>query len=642
MKSRRPQRSLRTILIVMFLAFSILPLAIVTGYSILNYEKAIDNELLQRLSGNAREVSVIFKDYFSVLKQSRDKNITDPSLVYNVSTSNAQALKDIATRWLEADSSSSLSFFDREGRLISSVFRDENGTLRNFLSGGEGDIFLAEDNLNKLKSLNEYALVEAATKRISLILFTKINNSANRHIGYIEQIITINRNFTTRLKERMKLELIFLSGEGDVAVSSNNDFYEYPKGFFKKYFAGGDAAFFDLKIRGLPFGFIMYPLEWGDAPLFLALGASKEDSQAVLRNVNYAFFTVVGFVILLLTITIILTSNVILKPLYELIEAIQNFREGQNPIEIHGTNATEIGLLTDAYNDLSRRVTLARKELTAKISELENTNKDLKEAQSQLVHTAKMASLGQLVAGVAHELNNPIGFIYSNMGHLREYSEKLIEIAETAEKSPDKVSKLNQEYELEYMKTDLPKLISSCEDGARRTRDIVIGLRNFSRLEEAKYKDIDIHESLENTLSLLAGEIKNRIAIHKEFGSVPTINCNAGQINQVLMNILSNAVQAIEGQGQIWLHTKKIESYQGQPAVEIAIQDSGAGMSSQVLEKIFDPFFTTKGVGQGTGLGLSISYGIIESHGGDIRVKSDVGVGTEFRIILPLKTRNKK
>lgn len=621
----------------MFLAFSILPLAFVTGYSILKYEEAIDNELTQRLGGNAREINVILSEFYSTLKQNRDMYIKDPTLLYNISNNNPQAIKSLATGWLQADTAaSSLTFFDREGRLLSSVFRDEGGNLRDFLSVGEGDIYLADSNIQRLKDLSEFSMVEPGQKKMSMILISKITSTSGRHIGYLEQIFNIDRNFTFRLKERMKLELAFLNETGEVAVSSNNDFYDYRKNYFSPYTKEKDETFFDLSIRGTAYGFIMYPLDWGDVQLFLALGASKQEAQAVLRNVNYAFFSVVGFIIFLLTITIILTSNVILKPLYELIEGIQNFRDGQNPIEIQSRSSTEIGLLTDAFNSLGRRVTSARKELTAKISELESTNVELKEAQSQLVHTAKMASLGQLVAGVAHELNNPIGFIYSNMSHLSEYSQKLIQIAETAEKDPSKVSALNKELELDYIKKDLPKLIASCEDGARRTRDIVIGLRNFSRIEEAKSKDISVNESLENTLNLLSGEIKNRIEVHKDFADVPLVHCNAGQINQVLMNILSNALQAIEGQGKIWLSTKFVKADPAGPSVHISIQDSGKGMSPQVMEKIFDPFFTTKAVGQGTGLGLSISYGIIEAHGGDIKVKSEVGVGTEFLITLPI------
>jgi two-component system NtrC family sensor kinase len=250
-----------------------------------------------------------------------------------------------------------------------------------------------------------------------------------------------------------------------------------------------------------------------------------------------------------------------------------------------------------------------------------------------------MVSLGQLVAGVAHELNNPIGFIYSNMTHLKDYSERLIALAEIAEKEPHRIHQAKEDFEYDYIVKDLPKLIASCEDGARRTRDIVLGLRNFSRLEEAKLTEIDLRTSLETTLNLLQGEIKNRIRVHKAYEPVPTIHCYASQINQVFMNILSNAVQAIEGEGEIWISTVTVKDpkTKGNGKVQVSIQDTGKGMKPETLEKIFDPFFTTKGIGQGTGLGLSISYGIIHNHGGEIQVRSEVGVGTEFVIVLPVR-----
>jgi two-component system, NtrC family, sensor kinase len=305
-------------------------------------------------------------------------------------------------------------------------------------------------------------------------------------------------------------------------------------------------------------------------------------------------------------------------------------------VEIPIKSDTEIGLLTESFNQMSRKITQARDELKKKIKELEGANQELMETQSQLVHSSKMVSLGQLVAGVAHELNNPIGFIYSNMTHLRTYTDKLIALADTAQKHPEKIEEKINEVDLEYIREDLPKLISSCEDGARRTRDIVLGLRNFSRLEEAKLKEIDIGESIDNTLNLLSGEIKNRIQVMKDYGSLPPVNCFASQINQVFMNILSNAIQAIEGKGNIWITAKKVKATGGDDFVHISFQDSGKGMTTQVMEKIFDPFFSTKGVGQGTGLGLSISYGILQTHGGDIQVKSQIGIGTEFIVKIPV------
>ena len=245
-----------------------------------------------------------------------------------------------------------------------------------------------------------------------------------------------------------------------------------------------------------------------------------------------------------------------------------------------------------------------------------------------------MISLGQLVAGVAHELNNPISFIFSNISYLRDYAERLVKIIESDKKS-EIIAKKKTELEFDYISKDLIKLIGSCEEGAKRTRDIVVGLRNFSRLEEAVVKEADLQESIENTLQILSGEIKSRIQIHKQFSKVPLVQCYASQINQVFMNILSNAVQAIENQGEIWI-TMKSSELNGKEAVEISIQDSGIGMTQNTIDKIFDPFFSTKTVGQGTGLGLSITYGIIQSHGGDIVVKSQPKVGTEFIITIPV------
>jgi two-component system NtrC family sensor kinase len=388
-------------------------------------------------------------------------------------------------------------------------------------------------------------------------------------------------------------------------------------------------------------GFLVYPIEWGQSNFYVALGASKGDAKAVLRNVNLAFVTVVSAIVLLLVLTVLVTSSWVLKPLYELVDALQSFETQEQLVTIPVKNNTEIGLLTRSFNQMSQNVWQARSDLRKKLSELESTNKELKETQSRLVHSAKMVSLGQLVAGVAHELNNPIGFIYGNMSHLKDYSEKLIDLIRLAEKhteaSAAELAKKKEEYEFDYIIQDLPKLIASCEDGARRTRNIVMGLRNFSRLEEAKLVEIDIHEALDTTLNLLHGELKDRIEVHRQYEPIPRVFCFASQINQVLMNILSNAAQAISGPGHIWISThalKDPKTKEGQ--IEISVQDSGQGIPPENLGKIFDPFFTTKGVGSGTGLGLSISYGIIHNHGGEIQVRSELGVGTVFMITLPV------
>ncbi|MBX2996192.1 MAG: HAMP domain-containing protein [Bdellovibrionaceae bacterium] len=635
---RKPSRSLRTILIVWFLLFSVVPLAFVTGYSVFKYEKAIDHELSQRLAGNGREVSVILTDFKTTLQQRRDRYLADPGLVYHLSTGDGTALRSLATTWIRSDLATSLTFFTRTGRMITSVFKDERGEVRDFNPAAGSALYLSKQNIEKLKNVKEYSFAEhAPNQKLSLITFTKVVGKSGRVVGYLEQLIDLDKNFLEKLQERMKLELIFLKAGGQVTVGTHPDFALYKKEFFQEKLDKTSPEFFELHLRGEPYGFIFYPLQWGNTDFFIAMGASKGEAIAVLKNVNYAFYTVVGAIILLLIITILFTSNAVLKPLNDLLEAIQNMQQSDQPVEIPIKSETEIGLLAESFNLMSRNVSKARTDLKAKINELEKANQELRETQSRLVHSSKMVSLGQLVAGVAHELNNPIGFIYSNMSHLSDYAGRLIKLAEAAERNPQSVGKLIQEYDLEYIKKDLPKLISSCEDGARRTRDIVLGLRNFSRLEEAKLKEIDLHEALDNTLNLLAGELKNRVQIHRQYGSLPLVSCFASQINQVFMNILSNAAQAIETNGNIWIATKTFTSSGGKPMVQVSIQDSGKGMTAQIIEKIFDPFFSTKGVGQGTGLGLSISYGIVQNHGGDIQVKSQVGIGTEFIVTIPVK-----
>ncbi|HRO66016.1 MAG TPA: ATP-binding protein [Pseudobdellovibrionaceae bacterium] len=635
---KKPRRSLRTILIVWFLLFSVIPLAFVTIYSMSKFERAIDREMSQRLSGNAREIGGILADSMSGLQQRRDRYVTNPNLIYYLSMSDGGTLRSQVSGWLRQDIATGYSFFNRQGRMILSVFKDEKNEVRAYQPGQDA-VFLSDKYIATLKERPDMGVVDyTSDKKMSLIVISRVKNSAGRTIGYFEQILNIDRAFLQRLKARMKLELMIFKENGELVAGSHPDFNLYKKDFFRSYFRTNSEVFFDLNIRSVPYGFSVYPLNWGQTPFYVALGASKSDAKAVLKNVNVAFVTVVGALIVFLTFSTIVASSWVLKPLYELVAALQSFEAQEQAMTIPVKNNTEIGLLTESFNEMSQKIWRARSELSRKLEELETANKELKDTQTRLVHSAKMVSLGQLVAGVAHELNNPIGFIYSNMTHLRDYSQRLIRLIKTAESDPKRLAHEKEELEYDYIVQDLPKLITSCEDGARRTRDIVLGLRNFSRLEAAKLTEMDLRSSLDTTLNLLQGEIKNRIQIHKTYEPVPLIRCYASQVNQVFMNILSNALQAIDGSGQIWISIMPLKdsSSKNGGRVQVSIQDSGKGIAPEVLEKIFDPFFTTKGVGQGTGLGLSISYGIIHNHGGEIQVKSEVGVGTEFTIILPV------
>ncbi len=268
---------------------------------------------------------------------------------------------------------------------------------------------------------------------------------------------------------------------------------------------------------------------------------------------------------------------------------------------------------------------------------------ELQSAQSQLVQSEKMASLGQLVAGIAHEINNPINFIFAGSESLKSLLEEFDEVAEKydelnevpAEQLPQALRELNelkQDLEFEDTRQDIFNLLHDIQTGAERTVEIVKGLRTFSRLDEDTLKRTDLHENLNATLVILRNQYKGRIKIQKEYDEkLPDIECYPGKLNQVFMNIISNAIQAIEGEGKITIKTIKLSDNQYQ----VAITDTGGGIPEEVKNRIFDPFFTTKEVGKGTGLGLSISLGIIKKHHGKLEVNSKVGEGTTFLITLP-------
>lgn len=634
---KKPKRSLRTILILWFLLFSIVPITFIAIYSVSRFKKAIDNELSLRLTGNGREISSSIEEYRQGMLQKRDRQSKDPNFLYHLGVDDGSTLRSILVQSIrQQDDLSTITVFNREGQLLASTFKDAKGEIKSYLPNRDA-VFLSAKHMQVLKNQREIELMEVSgNDHLELIMISRVDNSSGRALGYLEQIVKIDKKFFQSIKSRLKLEMIVFSPNGKFVGGSHPDLYLYKKDFFREYFKPNATSFFDLNLRSNPLGFLVQPIKWGDSNFYIAVGASKSDVNEVLKNVNVAFFSVVATIIALVIITAFFITNLFLKPLYDLVDGLQSFESQEQAVTIPVKSDTEIGLLTESFNEMSKKIWTARGDLRKKIAELEQTNRELKDTQAKLVHSAKMVSLGQLVAGVAHELNNPIGFIYSNITHLDDYSKKLIELVDVAEKNPQQLPEKKEELEFDYITKDMPKLIASCQDGARRTKEIVLGLRNFSRLEAAKLQEVDMHQCLDTTLNLLQGEIKNRIQIHKNYEPIPTIHCYVSQINQVLMNILSNAVQAIDGAGNIWITTIAVKDASDRKGrVKISIQDSGKGMDAGTLEKIFDPFFTTKSVGQGTGLGLSISYGIIQNHGGEIQVRSEVGVGTEFIVTLP-------
>ena len=428
-----------------------------------------------------------------------------------------------------------------------------------------------------------------------------------------------------------------------------------------------------------------------DIENLIAIARKAEDEAYLALQEAETLGTKVAIIVMLLSIAIatviaISTSRAIARPIEAVTRVAQKATEEANfDLQAPVTTKDEVGVLAIAFNNLIHRVkdyteklelsrmTLERRvkertvELWRKHEQLEEAHEDLqqlnmelisqaddlnqalqnlRETQAQLIQTEKMSSLGQMVAGVAHEINNPVNFIYGNLSYVNEYTQNLLTLIEFYQQRYPNPDQELQDYmeaiELDFLGEDLPKMLSSMKMGTDRIRQIVLSLRNFSRLDEAAMKSVDIHEGIDSTLLILNSRLKQGIEITKKYGDLPLVECYPAQLNQVFMNILSNAIDALLEQveqpvKQIVIHTETVNLENNIPSVLVRICDNGPGVPPEIRAKLFEAFFTTKPVGKGTGLGLAICYQIVEKHGGRIEVISQVGQGTEFAIALPIQ-----
>ncbi|BAY30400.1 integral membrane sensor signal transduction histidine kinase [Nostoc carneum NIES-2107] len=398
-------------------------------------------------------------------------------------------------------------------------------------------------------------------------------------------------------------------------------------------------------------------------PLYKAAMAAAQKSivaTSIISLVCGVLALIAGFLI----------SRNISNPIKQLQQAVLNLTEGKLDTRVTIHSQDEIGELATSFNTMANDLQKSRSELLDANEQLQNeiterqqaeaelqqTLKNLQKTQAQLIQSEKISSLGQLVAGIAHEINNPVNFIHGNLTYIKEYVESLIDFVQLYQKHyPNPVIEIQAEadnIELEFLQEDLWKILDSMNMGTSRIREIVRSLRNFSRMDEAEYKAVDIHEGIDSTLLILHHRLQSKadlpaIEVMREYGNLPLIECYAGQLNQVFMNILVNAIDAVEeantkrsnqqikdNPSRITIRTSLIDSQW----VQIAIADTGTGIPETARHNLFNPFFTTKPVNKGTGMGLSISYQIItEKHCGKLEYVSTSGEGTEFIIQIPIR-----
>jgi len=401
--------------------------------------------------------------------------------------------------------------------------------------------------------------------------------------------------------------------------------------------------------------------------LSLMTQVAKAQEREAYINFNRAEKLRVQIIVVSMLVSVVIaiflaicTSRAIALPLQAVTTVAKTITQQANfDLQVPVTTEDEVGTLAKSINQLvewvaeytheleqarqtlEERVEQRTEELTAALHELKHT-------QTQLIQTEKMSSLGQMVAGVAHEINNPVNFIHGNLEYANEYIINLLNLLRLYQQEypqpTEAIAEEIAEIELDFLREDLLKLLESMKIGSERIRQIVLSLRNFSRLDEAQMKLVDIHEGIENTLLILNSRLKHGIEVIKNYGELPEIECYPAQLNQVFMNILVNAIDALEESvdnshkskiSQILIQTQKLDSSQ----IMVRICDNGPGISPAIQSKLFDPFFTTKAPGKGTGIGLAICYQIVEKHGGKIEVISSLGAGAEFAIALPASSQ---
>lgn len=395
--------------------------------------------------------------------------------------------------------------------------------------------------------------------------------------------------------------------------------------YFKLYAELNDSMYNEETSKQITAMQTLYETEKKDKEIQLQKAEIK-GNEAELRRRNIQRYALLGGITLVILLMAVLHRGYMHKKRTNMLLTEQNREINQHKEEI------------EAQRD---HLETLNKELSKQKAELENVLKNLKATQSQLVESERMASLGQLTAGLAHELNNPVNFISGNVIPLKRDIEDILQVISTydsvvkeqkLEGNFTHVEALKEELELEFLIKEIHQLLEGIYEGASRSGQIVKGLRSFSRLDSGSFEYTNIHEGMDSAIHLLDARLGDRIKINKNYGDIPNIECLPVKLNQVFLHLLTNSIQAIDGKGEISLETSLIES-----TIKISVKDSGQGMEAEVLANVFEPFFTTHEVGEGVGLGLSITYGIVKQHGGQIDVSSAPGEGAEFVITLPLQ-----
>lgn len=613
-------RSLKSVLLGWFLFFSLVPLFVVTYALIHSFDLTYRRESELRLSALVQEIELRLESDQQLVRDAVEV-WTGRKLFNLVTNSSLERRQVLAAELVKQRPVDGVAFYATDGRLLISYQKDEEGKWNLFPTvGGRQVFYLPKGQRDKMEGGEpHFALKTYPKRKVALVMYQRVTEARGQ-----SYIVEATRNLSASdfdlLRSRRQADMLLMDANFRRLLSTWADAPSSP-GFYASL-VGEEGVQHSRQVAGTEVLIFPKLLKWGDSDLVLFSISPKQSWNEAMGEIQ--FYVLIVLILLtgvLIVATVSVTSNII-EPLKSLVGITRKVLYEKSDIRMEAGPYIEITSLAEAVAELSRDIRVAQSSLLEKIEQLQLT-------QAQLVQSEKLNSLGLLVAGIAHEINNPVGFIYSNLKPLRDYMKTL---TKAVEKLPSE-----EQQKVQAILNDLPALIGSFEEGSLRIKKIVDGLRTFSRQSSDNLERLSVDSLIDSTLVLLSHELKTRaIEVNITGDKDLAIQGSPTELSQVLLNILMNACQAIRSKGLIKVATQKVMGAEGQDVILISIKDSGPGIAPEVQAHIFEPFFTTKPTGQGTGLGLSISYGIIQKHGGSIEVVSEVGEGAEFKLFLPL------
>jgi signal transduction histidine kinase len=697
---KKPQYSLRNKLLVLMIMLSLLPLTGMAIFSYFFGEKRIQERIRDSLEKMAQDTADKVDLVLSEKKDEIHSMATTYPHIYNgLNSKDRDSISSLLNNYcFNHNVYDVLAILDINGRFIGINTTDNlgrplpqkkltellNGTISNFseeqklfLSSKTGNSYQQDWYQSKLvQYLYDYSKKDIGN-RYNIALSEPIRDPLSHEIIGV-WINVINWEYIQNILDRIEMDLVnqdlrtgygfMLSKDADTIIG-----HKYRDGAANLYnrklvedfgleslhnaiLSLNQARDFSYKMSGAGKISGLAPIDDTSFGWIVGVEVDQADVFRPIRRMAYWLFGAAAALAALVIFFTYLIAEGITVPMKSLIRSASTIAQGKFNERVPIRSSDEMGILASTFNEMARALSAREVQLQdlnrnletmvrERTLELENSHEalkraylDLQSAQEQLIQTEKMASLGQLVSGIAHEIKNPLNFIYGNTGFLTDYIQKIQGLLESFENLPSvsatdklEMERMKESIHYSFIKQDLKILIDNFTEGARRINAIVSDLRTFSRMDADVISEVDLHASVEMSLNLLRNQYKNRIEIHKEYGDIPKIRGYSGKLNQVFMNLLSNAFHAVQGNGDVWIRTSVHDGM-----VEIEIADNGVGIPKEIMSRIFEPFFTTKPVGQGTGLGLSISYGIIEQHQGKIHVTSAPQKGSAFTVQLPI------